>query len=82
MFRWYEAAQVYYAYLAVLDHGDGKRLAELSQMLENGIDCKDHLSNEPFYQTKWLTKGRTLQELLAPGSVLFSIRDGSILEAS
>src|ERR1700722_17558275 len=74
MFRWYEAAQVCYAYLADVDHGDGRRLAELNRMLEDGIDCEKHLSKEPFYQSKWFTRGWTLQELLAPGSVLFFSR--------
>ncbi|KAF2621979.1 hypothetical protein BU25DRAFT_452376 [Macroventuria anomochaeta] len=62
MFRWYHNAARCYVYLsdvsASLCHGANKE-AELSQW------------DSQFRQSKWFTRGWTLQELLAPGSVEF-----------
>lgn len=55
MFRWYEAAQVCYAYLSDVSPGD-----------ENPSE-----TNSSFQKSKWFTRGWTLQELLAPDVIIF-----------
>ena len=55
MFRWYRAAQVCYAYL--------------SDVSENERDHYD--IGSAFRESKWFTRGWTLQELLAPRTVIF-----------
>jgi Heterokaryon incompatibility protein (HET) len=54
MFRWYQRAEVCYAYLFDLPSGDEHRL-----------------ETSMFAQSRWWTRGWTLQELLAPTSVVF-----------
>ncbi len=55
MYRWYEGAGVCYAYL--------------SDVVWNPHDAE--ASKRSFEQSLWFTRGWTLQELLAPSSVLF-----------
>ncbi|KAF2166495.1 hypothetical protein M409DRAFT_36723, partial [Zasmidium cellare ATCC 36951] len=56
MFRWYEKAAVCYAYMSdVLKPPDGV----------------DGASRQPFEQSRWFTRGWTLQELIAPSKVMF-----------
>lgn len=52
MFRWYQEAQVCYAYLSDVASG------------------LDYRSSE-FRQSRWFTRGWTLQELIAPRSLIF-----------
>jgi hypothetical protein len=69
MFRWYQKAAKCYVYLS--DVSTAKRKAS------------DHFSGftwEPaFRESRWFTRGWTLQELLAPGSVEFFSREGKQL---
>ncbi|KAL2821664.1 hypothetical protein BJX63DRAFT_427663 [Aspergillus granulosus] len=51
MFRWYEDAEVCYAYLADVPHGA--------------------VTGDEFRKGKWFTRGWTLQELIAPSSLIF-----------
>jgi hypothetical protein len=51
MFKWYEAAEICYAYLS-------------------DVDTLSHLSTE-LDQSRWFTRGWTLQELLAPKRMMF-----------
>ena len=55
MYRWYEEAQICYAYLADV----------------NSADRNDRLVMRRFERSRWFTRGWTLQELLAPGFVVF-----------
>jgi hypothetical protein len=55
MFRWYQDAQVCYAYLSDVPEGDGDPSA----------------AGSAFRKSKWFTRGWTLQELLAPSRVVF-----------
>jgi hypothetical protein len=55
MFEWYRGAQVCYAYLA-----------------DVSSDCKGYFNiNAAVRRSRWFTRGWTLQELLAPASVIF-----------
>lgn len=54
MYRWYQKAEVCYAYLFDVPSGD-----------------EHHLRISMFAQSRWWTRGWTLQELLAPMSVVF-----------
>ncbi|KAH8592628.1 hypothetical protein B0O99DRAFT_689484 [Bisporella sp. PMI_857] len=68
MFRWYRAATKCYVYLL-----------DVSWPYSN----TSILSAEPFWHTfresRWFTRGWTLQELIAPGSVDFFSREGKLL---
>jgi ankyrin repeat protein len=74
MFRWYKNSATCYVYLA--DVTTKKR--------RGGRESPDH---EPpsvtwmsaFRNSRWFTRGWTLQELLAPRNVLFFSRDGELL---
>jgi len=57
MFSWYREAAVCYAYLSDV-------------FTEDGIDIENR-SIGTFAESKWFTRGWTLQELLAPTNVLF-----------
>lgn len=60
MFRWYQNAQVCYAYLSDVP----------------AIEGLDHYRKDSeFRQSKWFTRGWTLQELLAPEVVVFYNHD-------
>ena len=61
MYRWYQEAQICYAYLAdvhVDNHGP-----------------RGTISTKAFEKSRWLTRGWTLQELLAPDNVVFYDRN-------
>jgi hypothetical protein len=69
MFRWYRNAATCYVYMS--DVSTTKRKAK-NQSSES--------TWEPaFRASKWFTRGWTLQELLAPGSVVFFSREGKRL---
>ena len=65
MFRWYQNAEVCYAYLSDLD-----LVGCTSAMLE---DFKDGvgITQFPLKESRWFSRGWTLQELLAPPRVEF-----------
>jgi ankyrin repeat protein len=57
MYRWYQESGVCYAYLA--------------DVLFNPIDQQIRAINPDFSRSKWFTRGWTLQELIAPSTVIF-----------
>ena len=59
MFRWYQDSKICYAYLSDVDIA-GKDLDTL---------------NDEFAQSKWFTRGWTLQELIAPRTLVFFDRE-------
>jgi hypothetical protein len=66
MFRWYRDAAKCYVYLSDVSTGNNSRSSEL-------------LWEPVFRQSRWFTRGWTLQELLAPRSVQFYSRHGKRL---
>ena len=61
MYRWYQEAQICYAYLADVRGGDhGLRQLDMKRV---------------FQESRWFTRGWTLQELLAPKNVVFYDQD-------
>ncbi|KAF2819108.1 HET-domain-containing protein, partial [Ophiobolus disseminans] len=60
MFRWYQDAERCYVYLPDITIGVADEVAELSQQLK---------------ESRWFTRGWTLQELIAPASVEFFSKD-------
>jgi hypothetical protein len=66
MFRWYKEATKCYVYLSDVSTGNHSRSSQL-------------LWEPAFKQSRWFTRGWTLQELLAPQSVEFFCRDGKRL---
>ncbi len=59
MYRWYQDSAVCYAYLADVTSG--------SAVLEHASQA----AHTEFSQSKWFTRGWTLQELIAPSLVIF-----------
>ncbi|KAE9375872.1 HET-domain-containing protein, partial [Stipitochalara longipes BDJ] len=57
MFRWYEEAEECYAYLA--------------DVQPNSVDRVTGITGPDFRESRWFTRGWTLQELIAPLSVRF-----------
>lgn len=74
MFRWYKDAEVCYVYLADVPSIPIMDGVESSQGRE---DIRN--MNGLFWRTRWLTRGWTLQELIAPLSVIFFSKDWSEL---
>lgn len=69
MYRWYKNAAVCYAYLVDVDH---------SLRLRGGTDCIDRIAKRDDWHlrnSRWFTRGWTLQELLAPSYVVFYGKD-------
>ncbi|KAK4120063.1 hypothetical protein N657DRAFT_702570 [Parathielavia appendiculata] len=72
MFWWYRNAARCYVYLSDIF------------VVDNQPQPNDQLSNarpsweSTFRESRWFTRGWTLQELLAPASVLFFAKDGSL----
>jgi len=62
MYRWYQEANVCYAYLTDVP-----------------ADVDLHNTHSAFSNSRWLTRGWTLQELIAPSNLLFFSSDGTIL---
>ncbi|KAF2691151.1 HET-domain-containing protein [Lentithecium fluviatile CBS 122367] len=69
MFRWYRNATQCYVYLS--DVSTAKRKSD-----NEFIECT---WEQTFRESRWFTRGWTLQELLAPSSVVFFSRDGKRL---
>ncbi|KAL9093973.1 MAG: hypothetical protein Q9165_003643 [Trypethelium subeluteriae] len=69
MYRWYARAARCYVYLSDVSTRKRKRAGQTTQT-----------TWEPaFYESRWFTRGWTLQELLAPNSVEFFSREGERL---
>ena len=66
MFRWYQNAAKCYVYLS--DVSTRKRKAS--------DQFSEYTWESAFWSSRWFTRGWTLQELLAPGSVEFFSREG------
>lgn len=69
MFRWYKAAGKCYVYLSDVSLSDG--IANATDLQMNWIGA--------FQQSRWFTRGWTLQELLAPREVDFFCKEGKWL---
>jgi hypothetical protein len=65
MFRWYRDAAKCYVYLS-----------DVSSATLNASDMSDKLWEVAFRKSRWLTRGWTLQELIAPASVEFFSEEG------
>ncbi|KAL5313471.1 hypothetical protein ACEPPN_019204 [Leptodophora sp. 'Broadleaf-Isolate-01'] len=65
MFRWYHKSAVCYVYL--------------SDVLRTAVNTDDLAWESAFQNSKWFTRGWTLQELLAPRLVEFFSREGNRL---
>ena len=57
MYRWYQESGVCYAYLA--------------DVLSNAVNCQTRAISPEFSKSRWFTRGWTLQELIAPLTVIF-----------
>lgn len=68
MFRWYQNAAKCYVYLT-----------DVSKYDQNGNTGSARSLNKPFRESKWFTRGWTLQELIAPQSVEFFSSNGTRL---
>jgi hypothetical protein len=65
MFRWYRNADRCYVYLADVS----------SPPVTTNDECNSRLWESDFRKSRWFTRGWTLQELLAPASVEFFLRE-------
>jgi hypothetical protein len=65
MFRWYREAKKCYVYL--------------SDVLRTGVNTNNLAWDSAFRESKWFTRGWTLQELIAPTSVQFFSKEGELL---
>ena len=66
MYRWYSEAQVCYAFLADLSLKGNCWVTNTDNEITN---------SRKFVESRWFTRGWTLQELLAPASVIFFDHD-------
>ena len=64
MFQWYRDAEVCFAYMADVSHRENETDADIQK---------------EFLQSRWFTRGWTLQELLAPRQIKFFFNDWSKL---
>jgi hypothetical protein len=75
MFKWYKNAAICYAYLDDIDSSVARRPS--SQASSTNNDSKRYWQGgenlNKFYMAtaRWFTRGWTLQELIAPGEVVF-----------
>ena len=69
MFRWYQHAAKCYVYLSDVSASKRKACDQSSEFTWEST----------FRGSRWFTRGWTLQELLAPGSVEFFSREGKLL---
>lgn len=67
MFGWYRRAEVCYAFLADVPPMSDEELSKCSQR------------TSPFRQSRWFRRGWTLQELIAPWSVVFLSKNWTFL---
>lgn len=71
MFRWYENAELCYAYLSDVFDDDSERLLDTNRKLGENDVKSPNPPDEGFYRSQWFSRGWTLQELLAPDLVVF-----------
>jgi hypothetical protein len=64
MFRWYQTADVCYAYLSDVPFA-GPETSSISSLASTSS------VNNSFFSARWFSRGWTLQELLAPSEVVF-----------
>jgi hypothetical protein len=57
MYRWYQEAGVCYTYLA--------------DVPSNVVNCRAKVVSSEFSKSRWFTRGWTLQELIAPSTLIF-----------
>jgi hypothetical protein len=70
MFKWYQDAEVCYAYLADVELEVGLQFGKRKESdLESGVLVGSVA--EAIVESRWFTRGWTLQELLAPPDVVF-----------
>ncbi|KAH8747372.1 heterokaryon incompatibility protein-domain-containing protein [Hyaloscypha finlandica] len=69
MFRWYRSASRCYVYLSDVS----------SPVLDTNDQFSKLLFESAFRESRWFSRGWTLQELLAPSSVKFFSREGKLL---
>jgi hypothetical protein len=69
MFRWYQNAAKCYVYLSDVSTRKRKASDQLSE----------HIWDTAFRESRWFTRGWTLQELLAPASIKFFERERDLL---
>lgn len=74
MFRWYQEAAICYAYLS-----DVGSLHDCDDVNSSGDDVDEYLCLQ-LEESRWFTRGWTLQELLAPEEVVFYDYDWKRLE--
>ena len=84
MFSWYKNAAICYAYLSDVKPRPPETAISYADWAEiepgqSRTISKDYW--EHFRQSRWFTRGWTLQELLAPGDVVFYARDWSEIAA-
>ncbi|KAK5653238.1 hypothetical protein OQA88_9137 [Cercophora sp. LCS_1] len=74
MFRWYQKSAKCYVYLADVSTADLRRLYDrkLDLLRDKAVEPHCRIA---FYQSRWFTRGWTLQELLAPWVVAFYASD-------
>jgi hypothetical protein len=73
MFRWYQRSTNCYVYLSDVSSGTPSSLT-------NTLPLSLHRPWKPaFFKSRWFTRGWTLQELLAPPSLQFFSREGTLL---
>lgn len=72
MYQWYREATICYAYMSdVRDGSEQPILEELQTRIIRNATYQQEIRQTSFARARWWTRGWTLQELLAPGSVLF-----------
>ncbi|KAL1793766.1 hypothetical protein ACET3X_008748 [Alternaria dauci] len=69
MFRWYRDSAACYAYLG-----------DVSEDSFHDVQEYKHYYSREFEESKWFTRGWTLQELIAPKCVKFYTREGNFIE--
>ncbi|KAF4345744.1 ankyrin repeat-containing protein [Fusarium beomiforme] len=79
MYLWYKRADVCYAYLADVNYRSeyspvaSTKLGSESNIVLNGNHW--NFDESEFRESRWFTRGWTLQELIAPNKVIFYSRD-------
>ncbi|KAF2004021.1 hypothetical protein P154DRAFT_417596, partial [Amniculicola lignicola CBS 123094] len=83
MWKWYQKAVVCYAYLDDIDCDDALPMGswsitnwESDTFWERNMDVIDE---KALGRAKWFSRGWTLQELIAPKSVIFVIKDWRVI---
>ncbi|KAF8850265.1 HET-domain-containing protein, partial [Acephala macrosclerotiorum] len=70
MYQWYAKSRICYAYLEDVDE-DLKEVDGNLNVVGNKRDCPCKVDKQYFSDSRWFTRGWTLQELIAPQKVKF-----------